>query len=122
MESEFLNLGLDIIGLGVFNYKFGSITTESPVIKAVYGVLKGGHAFGVACTLASNFSCSTSLAVGSSACFHPRKCDFRCTAGRYGPVTCSSSSLAVALRLLCSSNFSAQQYVPGSSQAGSSLM
>jgi hypothetical protein len=41
MEAEFLNLGLDIIGLGVFNYEFGSITTESPVIKAVYGVLKG---------------------------------------------------------------------------------
>eukprot|EP00878_Enallax_costatus_P019732 GHUV01020825.1.p1 GENE.GHUV01020825.1~~GHUV01020825.1.p1 ORF type:complete len:523 (+),score=156.16 GHUV01020825.1:102-1670(+) len=40
MESEFLNLGLDIIGLGVFNYQFGSITTESPVIRAVYGVLK----------------------------------------------------------------------------------
>jgi cytochrome P450 family 97 subfamily B polypeptide 3 len=40
METEFLNLGLDIIGLGVFNYTFGSITTESPVIKAVYGVLK----------------------------------------------------------------------------------
>ncbi|KAL4853371.1 Cytochrome P450 97B2 [Chlorella vulgaris] len=40
METEFLNLGLDIIGLGVFNYDFGSITTESPVIKAVYGVLK----------------------------------------------------------------------------------
>lgn len=34
MEEEFLNLGLDIIGLGVFNYNFGSITTESPVIKA----------------------------------------------------------------------------------------
>lgn len=33
MEEEFLNLGLDIIGLGVFNYDFGSITTESPVIK-----------------------------------------------------------------------------------------
>lgn len=33
MEVEFLNLGLDIIGLGVFNYDFGSITTESPVIK-----------------------------------------------------------------------------------------
>jgi hypothetical protein len=33
METEFLNLGLDIIGLGVFNYDFGSITTESPVIK-----------------------------------------------------------------------------------------
>jgi cytochrome P450 family 97 subfamily B polypeptide 3 len=41
MEAEFLSLGLDIIGLGVFNYPFGSITAESPVIKAVYGVLKG---------------------------------------------------------------------------------
>eukprot|EP00884_Botryococcus_braunii_P017893 jgi/Botrbrau1/4788/Bobra.0325s0010.1 len=40
MEVEFLNLGLDIIGLGVFNFDFGSITSESPVIKAVYGVLK----------------------------------------------------------------------------------
>ncbi|KAK9846940.1 hypothetical protein WJX84_011063 [Apatococcus fuscideae] len=40
MEQEFLNIGLDIIGLGVFNYDFGSISTESPVIKAVYGVLK----------------------------------------------------------------------------------
>jgi hypothetical protein len=34
MEEEFLSLGLDIIGLGVFNYDFGSITRESPVIKA----------------------------------------------------------------------------------------
>ena len=33
METEFLNLGLDIIGLGVFNYNFRSLTTESPVIK-----------------------------------------------------------------------------------------
>jgi hypothetical protein len=33
MEAEFLSLGLDIIGLGVFNYQFGSITSESPVIK-----------------------------------------------------------------------------------------
>ena len=33
MEQEFLNIGLDIIGLGVFNYDFGSISTESPVIK-----------------------------------------------------------------------------------------
>eukprot|EP00887_Chlorella_sp_A99_P005162 scaffold40.g5162.t1 len=40
METEFLSLGLDIIGLGVFNYPFNSITSESPVIKAVYGVLK----------------------------------------------------------------------------------
>jgi hypothetical protein len=33
MEEEFLNLGLEIIGLGVFNYEFGAINTESPVIK-----------------------------------------------------------------------------------------
>lgn len=33
MEAEFSNLALDIIGLGVFNYDFGSITKESPVIK-----------------------------------------------------------------------------------------
>lgn len=33
MESEFLSLALDIIGLGVFNFDFGSITRESPVIK-----------------------------------------------------------------------------------------
>jgi hypothetical protein len=26
-------LALDIIGLGVFNYDFGSVTNESPVIK-----------------------------------------------------------------------------------------
>ena len=40
MEKEFLNLGLDIIGIGVFNFDFGSINDESPVIQAVYGVLK----------------------------------------------------------------------------------
>jgi cytochrome P450 family 97 subfamily B polypeptide 3 len=40
MEQEFLSLGLDIIGLGVFNYDFGSISDQNPVIKAVYGVLK----------------------------------------------------------------------------------
>lgn len=34
METEFLNVALDIIGLGVFNYDFGSVTSESPVIKA----------------------------------------------------------------------------------------
>ena len=33
MEEVFLNLGLDIIGLGVFNYEFNSMTKESPVIK-----------------------------------------------------------------------------------------
>lgn len=40
MEEEFLNLGLDIIGMGVFNYDFGSITRQSPVIQSVYGLLK----------------------------------------------------------------------------------
>ena len=33
MEEVFLSLGLDIIGLGVFNYDFKSINKESPVIK-----------------------------------------------------------------------------------------
>ena len=40
METEFLNVALDIIGLGIFNYDFGSVNKESPVIKSVYGVLK----------------------------------------------------------------------------------
>lgn len=40
MESEFCSLGLDIIGLAVFNYDFGSVTKESPVIKAVYNTLR----------------------------------------------------------------------------------
>ncbi|KAL6629932.1 hypothetical protein ACP70R_029697 [Stipagrostis hirtigluma subsp. patula] len=47
LEAEFSNLALDIIGLGVFNFDFGSVTKESPVIKvfvflfiqAVYGTL-----------------------------------------------------------------------------------
>lgn len=33
LEAEFSNLALDIIGLGVFNFDFGSVTKESPVIK-----------------------------------------------------------------------------------------
>jgi len=39
MESLFCSVALDIIGLSVFNYKFGSVTDESPVIKAVYSAL-----------------------------------------------------------------------------------
>ncbi|ONI17892.1 hypothetical protein PRUPE_3G185900 [Prunus persica] len=39
LEAEFSSLALDIIGLGVFNFDFGSVTKESPVIKAVYGTL-----------------------------------------------------------------------------------
>ncbi|MED6213046.1 hypothetical protein PIB30_089483 [Stylosanthes scabra] len=33
LEAEFSNLVLDIIGLGVFNYDFGSVTKESHEIK-----------------------------------------------------------------------------------------
>lgn len=40
METEFCNVALDIIGKSVFNYDFGSVTTESPVIQAVYCALK----------------------------------------------------------------------------------
>jgi cytochrome P450 family 97 subfamily B polypeptide 3 len=40
METEFCSVSLDIIGKCVFNYDFGSVTTESPVIKAVYCALK----------------------------------------------------------------------------------
>ena len=40
METEFCSVALDIIGKAVFNYDFGSVTTESPVIKAVYCALK----------------------------------------------------------------------------------
>nr|CAB3445772.1 unnamed protein product [Digitaria exilis] len=39
LEAEFSNLALDIIGLGVFNFDFDSVTKECPVIKAVYGTL-----------------------------------------------------------------------------------
>jgi len=38
MESQFLSLGMDIIGLGVFNYDFRSLTTESPVIKVPFSL------------------------------------------------------------------------------------
>ena len=33
LEAEFSSFALDIIGLGVFNYDFGSVTKESTVIK-----------------------------------------------------------------------------------------
>jgi hypothetical protein len=39
LEAEFSNLALDIIGLSVFNYDFGSVTKESPVIKVYPSVL-----------------------------------------------------------------------------------
>eukprot|EP00549_Striatella_unipunctata_P010653 CAMPEP_0118713052 /NCGR_PEP_ID=MMETSP0800-20121206/25246_1 /TAXON_ID=210618 ORGANISM="Striatella unipunctata, Strain CCMP2910" /NCGR_SAMPLE_ID=MMETSP0800 /ASSEMBLY_ACC=CAM_ASM_000638 /LENGTH=749 /DNA_ID=CAMNT_0006618349 /DNA_START=61 /DNA_END=2310 /DNA_ORIENTATION=- len=40
MEERFCSVTLDIIGKSVFNYDFGSVTQESPVVKAVYRVLR----------------------------------------------------------------------------------
>eukprot|EP00522_Entomoneis_paludosa_P001963 CAMPEP_0172472740 /NCGR_PEP_ID=MMETSP1065-20121228/68496_1 /TAXON_ID=265537 /ORGANISM="Amphiprora paludosa, Strain CCMP125" /LENGTH=751 /DNA_ID=CAMNT_0013230899 /DNA_START=186 /DNA_END=2441 /DNA_ORIENTATION=+ len=40
MEERFCSVTLDIIGKAVFNYDFGSVTQESPVVKAVYRVLR----------------------------------------------------------------------------------
>ena len=40
METEYCSLALDIIGKAVFNCDFGSVTQESPLIKAVYRVLR----------------------------------------------------------------------------------
>ena len=40
METEFCSVSLDIIGKTIFNYDFGSVTNESPVIQAVYSALK----------------------------------------------------------------------------------
>ena len=40
MEERFCSVTLDIIGQAVFGYDFGSVTKESPVVKAVYRVLR----------------------------------------------------------------------------------
>jgi len=40
MEERFCSVTLDIIGKAVFNYDFGSVTDESPIVKAVYRVLR----------------------------------------------------------------------------------
>lgn len=40
MEERFCSVSLDIIGAAVFNYEFASVTKESPIIKAVYRVLR----------------------------------------------------------------------------------
>ena len=42
MEEKFCSVALDIIGKSVFNYDFASVTSESPVIKAVYSALVEG--------------------------------------------------------------------------------
>ena len=39
MEQEFLNLGLDIIGIGVFNYDFGSINQQAGIDSSDVGSL-----------------------------------------------------------------------------------
>ena len=40
MEEKFCSVSLDIIGKCVFNYDFGSVTSESPIIQAVYQTLR----------------------------------------------------------------------------------
>ncbi|GAA0142206.1 oxygenase [Lithospermum erythrorhizon] len=40
MEVNFSQLTLDVIGLAIFNYNFDSLTSDSPVIEAVYTALK----------------------------------------------------------------------------------
>ncbi|KAL1537879.1 Cytochrome [Salvia divinorum] len=40
MEEKFSQLTLDVIGLALFNFEFDSLTTNSPVIDAVYNALK----------------------------------------------------------------------------------
>lgn len=40
MEERFCSVTLDIIGRAVFNYDFGSVSKESPIVKAVYRVLR----------------------------------------------------------------------------------
>ncbi|MCO5549867.1 hypothetical protein L7F22_003341 [Adiantum nelumboides] len=40
MEEQFSQLTLDVIGLSIFNYNFDSLTSDSPVIQAVYTALK----------------------------------------------------------------------------------
>ncbi|CAI5969236.1 unnamed protein product [Closterium sp. NIES-65] len=40
MEAMFSQLTLDVIGLAVFNFQFDSLSTDSPLIQAVYTALK----------------------------------------------------------------------------------
>jgi cytochrome P450 family 97 subfamily B polypeptide 3 len=40
LEERFCSLTLDMIGKAVFDYDFGSVTSESPIVKAVYRVLR----------------------------------------------------------------------------------
>ncbi|ABO99505.1 predicted protein [Ostreococcus lucimarinus CCE9901] len=40
LESELYAMALDVIGKAVFNYEFGALKQETPIIKAVYRVLR----------------------------------------------------------------------------------
>ena len=40
IESELYSMALDVIGEAVFNYEFGALNEETPIIKAVYRVLR----------------------------------------------------------------------------------
>jgi hypothetical protein len=65
MEDEFLSIALDIIGIGVFNHDFGSVTKESPVIKAVYRCLR--EAVRTTCSPRSQSMCSVDLQAATNA-------------------------------------------------------
>ena len=56
LEAEFSSLALDIIGLGVFNYDFGSVTKESPVIKGMpINFVVVFHSLTITCQQATSF-------------------------------------------------------------------
>ena len=40
LEGELYSMALDVIGKAVFNYEFGALREETPIIKAVYRVLR----------------------------------------------------------------------------------
>ena len=40
IENELYSMALDVIGEAVFNYEFGALNEETPIIKAVYRVLR----------------------------------------------------------------------------------
>lgn len=51
LEAEFSNLALDIIGLGVFNFDFDSVTKESPVIKVVISAVLSDVCLCIGCII-----------------------------------------------------------------------
>ncbi|KAF5207168.1 hypothetical protein FRX31_003245, partial [Thalictrum thalictroides] len=69
LKAEFSSLALDISGLCVFNYDFGSVTKESPVIKMSIENLRDRKRkiAAVAGAIATTVGCIASLCVGMEA-------------------------------------------------------